>query len=219
MRLFMPLLILALLGACGRSAAPAVTPTASIARTPTPLISPTLAGNGGPYHFGLAPTKPPAATATRTTVRATGTATASRPPGTTPTSPAWGPPAAALAYGADSRPAQRASYSWTQDGRGVIADGAHMPWVMHALSAPAGATLILTVEQDVPLTGLFVQPTPLTARGYRVATPFAAQIPVQFSGSHAEIVVALPPGEYLLTVYARFPNGSTDYGFRVILSP
>ena len=58
-------------------------------------------------------------------------------------------------------------------GEKVIADGFPMPRTMQSLEARSGATLILTIEQDLPLSGLFVQPTPLNSQGNRAATRFA----------------------------------------------
>lgn len=90
---------------------------------------------------------------------------------------------------------------------------------MRTLSAPAGATLLLTIAEDIPLNGIVIRPTPLNAQGKRETTPFSAELPLRFADSHAEIVAALPPGDYLLAVYTRLPNGSADYGFRITITP
>jgi hypothetical protein len=44
-------------------------------------------------------------------------------------------------------------------------------------------------------------------------------LPVRRSGSRARIVADLPPGEYVLDVFARMPQGDASYGFRLILEP
>ena len=40
---------------------------------------------------------------------------------------------------------------------------------------------------------------------------------VRRSGTRARIVADLPPGEYVLDVFARMPQGDASYGFRLIL--
>jgi hypothetical protein len=42
---------------------------------------------------------------------------------------------------------------------------------------------------------------------------------VRRSGPRARIVADLPPGEYVLDVFARMPQGDASYGFRLILKP
>ena len=42
---------------------------------------------------------------------------------------------------------------------------------------------------------------------------------VRRSGTRARIVADLPPGEYVLDVFARMPEGDASYGFRLILEP
>jgi hypothetical protein len=47
----------------------------------------------------------------------------------------------------------------------------------------------------------------------------AEDLRVRRSGTRARIVADLPPGEYVLDVFARMPQGDASYGFRLILKP
>ena len=47
----------------------------------------------------------------------------------------------------------------------------------------------------------------------------AKDLPVRRSGPRARIVADLPPGEYVLDVFARMPQGDASYGFRLNLEP
>ena len=137
------------------------------------------------------------------------------------------PPGSTLSYGGETVEGGLGSYCWTWGGGGGCADAFAIILGEETLEAPAGATLSFAYGGKA-LDSLSV--TAFRAgregRGGGREDQFlppswrkGEDLRVRRSGTRARIVADLPPGEYVLDVFARMPEGDASYGFRLILKP
>lgn len=137
------------------------------------------------------------------------------------------PPGSTLSYGGETVEGGLGSYCWLMGGSGGCADAFATILGEETLEAPAGATLSFAYRGKAldslsvaayragreggggdPEDNQFLPPS----RGGK-----AKDLPVRRSGTRARIVADLPPGEYVLDVFARMPEGDASYGFRLNL--
>ncbi len=139
------------------------------------------------------------------------------------------PPGSTLSYGGETVEGGLGSYCWTKGGSGGCSDAFAIIVVEEALEAPAGATLSFAYKGKA-LDSLSVAAYKAGREGGgggREDDVFlppsrgggAKDLRVRRSGTRARIVADLPPGEYVLDVFARMPQGDASYGFRLILEP
>ena len=139
------------------------------------------------------------------------------------------PPGSTLSYGGETVGGGLGSYCWFMGGSGGCADAFAVILGEEALEAPAGATLSFAYGgKALDSLSVTAYRADREARGgpreddmflpqYRGGG--AKQLPVRRSGTRARIVADLPPGEYVLDVFARMPQGDASYGFRLVLEP
>jgi hypothetical protein len=139
------------------------------------------------------------------------------------------PPGSTLSYGGETVDGGLGSYCWFMGGSGGCADAFAVILGEEALEAPAGATLSFAYGgKALDSLSVTAYRADREARGgpreddtflppYRSGG--AEHLPVRRSGPRARIVADLPPGEYVLDVFARMPQGDASYGFRLILEP
>ncbi|HEV2745391.1 MAG TPA: hypothetical protein VGV91_19710 [Rubrobacter sp.] len=137
------------------------------------------------------------------------------------------PPGSTLSYGGETVEGGLGTYCWTRGGGGGCSDAFAIILGDETLEAPAGATLSFAYGGKA-LDSLSV--TAFRAgregRGGGREDEFlppswrkGEDLRVRRSGTRARIVADLPPGEYVLDVFARMPQGDASYGFRLILEP
>jgi hypothetical protein len=139
------------------------------------------------------------------------------------------PPGSTLSYGGETVEGGLGTYCWLMGGSGGCSDAFAIILGEEALEAPAGATLSF-IYKGKALDSLSVAAYKAGREGgggSREDDMFLPpsrgggrkDLPVRRSGSRARIVADLPPGEYVLDVFARMPQGDASYGFRLILEP
>ena len=139
------------------------------------------------------------------------------------------PPGSTLSYGDVTVEGGLGCYCWAMGGGGGCADAFAIILGDEALEAPAGATLSFDYKGKA-LDSLSVAAYKAGREGGggdleddMFLPPSrgggAKDLPVRRSGPRARIVADLPPGEYVLDVFARMPRGDASYGFRLNLEP
>jgi hypothetical protein len=139
------------------------------------------------------------------------------------------PSGSTLSYGGETVEGGLGSHCWLTGGSGGCADTFAIILGGEALEAPAGATLSFAYKGKA-LDSLSVAAYKAGREdggGGREEDRFLPQsggrgakdLGVRRSGRRARIVADLPPGEYVLDVFARMPQGDASYGFRLILEP
>src|SRR5918997_241765 len=137
------------------------------------------------------------------------------------------PPGSTLSYGGETVEGGLGSYCWTWGGGGGCADAFAIILGDDTLEAPAGATLSFDYRGKA-LDSLSVTAFRAGREGrgggreVEILPPSSRKgddLRVRRSGTRARIVADLPPGEYVLDVFARMPEGDASYGFRLILEP
>lgn len=139
------------------------------------------------------------------------------------------PPGSTLSYRGETVEGGLGTYCWLMGGSGGCADAFAVILGEETLDAPAGATLSF-VYRGKALDSLSVAAYRAgreDAGGGREDGEFlppykgggVKDLRVRRSGTRARIVADLPPGEYVLDVFARMPQGDASYGFRLILEP
>jgi hypothetical protein len=120
------------------------------------------------------------------------------------------------------------SYCWVRGGGGGCADAFATILGEETLEAPAGATLSFAyrgkAQDSLSVTAFRAG---REGRGGGREDEFlppswrkgAEDLRVRRSGTRARIVADLLPGEYVLDVFARMPQGDASYEFRLILKP
>lgn len=140
------------------------------------------------------------------------------------------PPGTTLSYDGETVEGGLGSFCWNMiGGGGGCADAFAIILEEEELEAPAGATLSFAYKGKA-LDSLSVTAYKAGREGgggSREDDAFVPPIrgggkkdlPVRRSGTRARIVADLPPGEYVLDVFARMPRGDASYGFRLVLEP
>ena len=138
------------------------------------------------------------------------------------------PPGSTLSYGGETVEGGLGTYCWLMGGSGGCADAFAVILGEGALEAPAGATLSFAYGGKA-LDSLSVAAYKAGREGEgdgredEFLPPYSGggtkDLPVRRSGTRSRIVADLPPGEYVLDVFARMPQGDASYGFRLILEP
>lgn len=138
------------------------------------------------------------------------------------------PPGSTLSYGGETVEAGLGGYCWATSGSASCVDAAGISLSEGELVAPSGAPLSFAYKGD-RLDSLGVTAYGLGSRSGKsnriqngiLVPPYTdvgeEQPRARRSGNRARIVARLPPGEYVLDVRARMPEGDASYGFRLVV--
>lgn len=206
-------LVLMMLSSCGEpetgnNAAASTTEqtvTSTPAPSPTPLATATLAPSPTPDLTESPSTSP--------------SPTACESPGFDSDTPR--PPDATLTAGNATQVGGLGTYCWTEfdaagGGAGLCADFAGLPVPEGALEVEGGRQVTLSVEGISALAGVSAQAFDFAGAeqqhgGLWLFYPHedAVELPVGLGWREIAITADLPPGEYIISVFLRFPDGTT----------
>lgn len=119
------------------------------------------------------------------------------------------PPGSTLSYGKDAVEAGIGTYCWSTARGGACVDVSGTNAGEDELVVPAGAVMSFVYK------GKKLDSLGISARNGLGAK----DLKVRRSGTRARIVADLPPGEYLLDVFATMPEGDVSYGFGLVVKP